>query len=100
MLFLRRGMWGWARAVTMNNDSASQQPTRSPLLSLQAEHGATRGVRILSNNATLISNSVVLFQNRNKHFRKRERSRGGELARSFFPEQGFRPRVHPDARSR
>lgn len=40
MLFLRRGMWGWARAVTMNNDSASQQPTRSPSLSLTASEGS------------------------------------------------------------
>jgi hypothetical protein len=40
MLFLRRGMWGWARAVTMNNDSALQQPTRSPSLSLTASEGS------------------------------------------------------------
>ena len=40
MLFLRRGMWGWARAVTMNNDSASQPPTRSPSLSLTASEGS------------------------------------------------------------
>lgn len=33
MLFLRRGMWGWARAMVIVGASMSQQPSCSPPLS-------------------------------------------------------------------
>ncbi len=36
MIFLRRGMWGWARAVAMATASVSRQPTCSPSLSFTA----------------------------------------------------------------
>jgi hypothetical protein len=32
MLFLRRGMWGWARGIAMAGASMSQQPSCSPAL--------------------------------------------------------------------
>ena len=32
MLFLRRGMWGWARAMARAGASMSQQPSRPPAL--------------------------------------------------------------------
>jgi hypothetical protein len=32
MLFLRRGMWGWARAMVIAGASMSQQPSCSPPL--------------------------------------------------------------------
>jgi hypothetical protein len=30
MLFLRRGMWGWIRAIAIGSASVSQQPSCSP----------------------------------------------------------------------
>jgi hypothetical protein len=32
MLFLRRGMWGWARAMTIPSANMSQQPSGPPAL--------------------------------------------------------------------
>jgi hypothetical protein len=36
MLFLRRGMWGWARTAAMATASVSQQPNCSPSLNRMA----------------------------------------------------------------
>jgi hypothetical protein len=41
MLFLRRGMWGWARALAMAGASMSPQPSCSPSLNC-ASSGESR----------------------------------------------------------
>ena len=48
ILFLRRGMWGWIRAVAIGSASVSQQPSGSLSLSRTASDGRRAIVHVFA----------------------------------------------------
>jgi hypothetical protein len=48
VLFLRRGMWGWIRAVAIGSASVSQQPSGSLSLSWTASDGRRAVVHVFA----------------------------------------------------
>src|SRR5258708_38126736 len=60
MLFLRRGMWGWIRAVAIGSASASRQPSGSLSLRWRGSDGHRAIVHVLAALAMNAGNGVAI----------------------------------------
>jgi hypothetical protein len=60
MLFLRRGMWGWARAMAMAGASVSQQPSCWPSLNRAPSSESRTLIDVFAAMAMKVENRGVI----------------------------------------